>query len=273
MKDKICIFKAEGDISDISADICDGIVTLRQTEDDELTVTMPAAKNVHAACDGGTLYISQPKGCSCPFAARQRIDIAVPQHIVPTLTVNAKRVELHIDSGIYGETEITADSGAVYISGADAQTVSINGGKIKANIEDSTIKGRLYVNARNAEFLAQHAFAGVAVVRTKKGNMGIVALHTRDCTLETEEGNITATIVGRKQNFNLNLTANGVPEEQCGDKHARNSLSAYTKKGSIICEFVEDDGAADEIEEDVAFAEEVAEEQVAVEDAGTNKEI
>lgn len=273
MKEKICIFKAEGDVSNISVDVCDALVMILRAEDGALSVTMPEAKNVHAACDGKTLYVSQTKCPFRPFAKRQQIVINVPGHIVPSVLFNGKRGDLKTDGGIYGDIAVTDESGTVAIYNTDAETLTVNGDRIKTDIADSTFRGRIYVNAGNVSFLTQHAYAGVVVVRSKKGNMGIVALNTRDCTLETEEGNITATLVGRKQDFDLNLVANGKPAEQSGDKEvrAKKRMCAFTKKGNITCDFVEDDGAADEIEDKAAFAEEVAREEVAV-DSSADKE-
>lgn len=250
MKDKICIFNAESDATAIELNVCDADVTINRATDSTLGVTLPVAKNVNAGSDKGTLYVSQTKRPPL-FSRRQKIEISVPEHIVPALRLNARHCNISVEGGIYGEVNMICESGTIRIENTDAESVEINGGRLEIDVESSTLKGSLYINARTAEFLAQNTFAGLAVVRTRKGNMGIVALNTKECTLETDDGNITATLKGKREDFCLKTTEKAGNTVADGCLKSKN-FNAYTAKGSIVVDFIEDERAADEL----AFADE-----------------
>ena len=245
MKDKICVFNADSDIAAIDCNVCDADLTIKTAADSTLSVIFPVAKNLNAGNDNGTLYVSQTRHHPL-FSRRQSIEICVPEHLVPALNLNAKHCNISIEGGIYADITIISEGGKISIDDIDADSVEINGGRLDVDIEDSTLKGSLYINARSAKFLAQNTFAGIAVVRTKKGNMGIVALNAKECTLETDEGNITATLKGRREDFCLKTTekAGNTVSDSCLKPK---SFTAYTAKGSIVVDFIEDEKAADEL--------------------------
>lgn len=250
MRDKICIFKAETDVNAIDIDLTDAQAIIVRSDDDRLCVTMPQASNLHAACDGTTLYISQQKRPI--FSARQTITVSVPGHIVPSVKVGGKKADVHIEDGIYGEIRLDCESAKLYVSDADAESLNVCGDSVDANLEDTVFRRSLYVNARNADFLAQHTFAGVTVVRTKKGSIGIVRMKTRDCTLETEDGNITATLTGRKQDFNLNIVSGSSPSDRSEERKGTHNFSAFARRGSVTVDFAEEECAAELAEEQLS---------------------
>ena len=156
MKEKVCIFNADSDVTAIDCNISDAAVTFKKTDDNALSVILPSAKNVHAGNDKGTLYISQTKRTAL-FARRQKIIVCVPEHIVPSLTFNGKRCTLEIEGNIYADINIIAESGDISLTDTSANDLEINGDRLSISINDSTFKGNLYVNARAAE---EHMFNG-----------------------------------------------------------------------------------------------------------------
>lgn len=248
MKEKICIFNADSDVAAIDCNISDAAVTFKKTDDNALSVILPSAKNVHAGNDKGTLYISQTKRTAL-FARRQKIIVCVPEHIVPSLTFNGKRCTLEIEGNIYADINIIAENGNISLTDTSANDLEINGDRLSISINDSTFKGNLYVNARAAEFTVQHSFAGLAVVRTKSGNMGLIGLAFKDCTLETEEGEITATLIGKREEYNMRLvTKSGADAEEIQKiASADKNFNAYTANGNIVVCFADNEKAADEL--------------------------
>ncbi len=251
MKEKICIFNVDGDISAIECNATEADIIFKKATESTLSVILPATGGANAASDKGTLYISCDRQTRLPLPFRHRltITVSVPEHIVPALSVTSRKGDVKLEGGIYGEIAININSGNASISDTDAEGAEINGDDLDVFISDSTFKRGLFVNARSTEFLAQNTFAGFAVVRSKQGNIGIVGLNTRDCVLETENGNITAKIVGRKEDFNLRITQKSAssPTTEEGERTAKNSFSAYTAKGSVVVDFIDDERAADEL--------------------------
>lgn len=262
MKDKVCIFNADSDVAAIDCNVCDAEVRFVRSDDSKLSVVMPDAKNVHAGNDNGTLLISQT-GRTALFARRQKIVVRVPEHIVPSLAFNAKKCDLEIEGSIYKDITLIAESGDIAIRNADAESLEINGDRLTVAVSESTFKGNLYVNARAAEFTAQNAYAGLAVIRTKRGNMGLIALTFRDCALETDNGSITATLVGKREDFNMRIVSKSSSDNDAGLKtaaRAEKTFNAYTAKGNIVVCFVDDDNAADEL----VYADDDTEEKIPV---------
>ena len=231
--------------SDISAIECTAdncSLEVEHTDDCCAGVQFTRGVSAYIKKGEGKLIIKQKKGLlSRIFGSEVRIKIFVPGHIVPALSIKGGNVDAKIDGGIYSDAEFSAASGSFRADGASMESLTINTSACNAILSKCTIKGNLVASIEDGELSLEYTFATHIASRIKKGNAGAVELNCRNTIWEVTEGNITATVLGAEQDFNLSLAAK---EGTCNRQNrnsedSSSSLKAYVVKGNIFIDFID----------------------------------
>ena len=241
MKEKTLNFSVETDVNSIECDVYCARLIFAAAEDGRFTVEYPRCKNVSAGSGDGTILINQRRRTI--FAhKKQKIKIFVPEHTVPALKIYGKHLAVEISGGIYGELNLTADDGAVYLSGGSFGDAEITGGYLVTELDDVTVKGNLIIKCDRGEVFTQNTFATRFECRAEKGNIGQVNLSCKDGAFDTLKGNITVTLNGSSADFNTDIVAGEGTVNRESEKHdgAEGNFHAYTKKGNIVLDFNEE---------------------------------
>ncbi len=195
-----------------------------------------------AANDENGIIIHQGK-CGFFIKPHQIIKIFVPAHTVPSLKIIGKCVDLTVKSGIYGELNLAAEDGNAALFDCVFESAEILGGDVSVHIAGSTVKSGFISQTDKGDVLAENTFFKRAEVRVKRGNIGIVNVNCKDCAFDTQKGNITANLAGNEESYTTTLitregTANR--ESAASKDGADGNFHAYTKKGNIVLDFIEE---------------------------------
>lgn len=254
MKEKIFIYSIDTDVNSIELNLTNAGVEICEAADEKFYIEYPNAKNIFAANDENGIIIHQGK---CGFFSRphQNFKIYVPAHTVPSLKIFGKDVELLVNNGIYGDLTFTAEGGNVSLYDCVFESAEISGGDINVHVAGSTVKSSFVSQTDKGDALMENAFFKRAEVRIKRGNIGVVNVNCKDCAFDTQKGNIMANLAGNEESFTTSLvTREGVANRESASAKdgADGNFHAYTKKGNIVLDFMNEPQVTPELTAAVA---------------------
>lgn len=242
MKEKNYIYSVETDVNSIELNLKNASVEICQAADEKFYIEYPNAKNIFAANDENGIIIHQGK-CGFFIKPYQPFKIFVPAHTVPSLKIYGKKVQLLINKGIYGELSFSTEDGNVSLFDCVFESAEISGGDVNVHLAGATVKSGFISQTDKGDVLAENTFFTRAEVRVKRGNIGIVKVNCKDCSFDTQKGNIMANLAGNEESFNTSLiTREGTTnrESAAAKEGADGNFHAYTKKGNIVLDFVDE---------------------------------
>jgi hypothetical protein len=247
MSKKISIFNVQSDVTQITVDANDAQVTVVSVADNKTSLFFPRGALIHAACSESEIIIRQSRKLFARFFKKPQITINVPEHLVPSVQFSGKSATLNITGGIFGQLNAYLESGKATLSDAAFESVDVKGNEVVFTASSLTVKGCLSCNIQSGEATIENSFATHTACRNKGGNVGIVNLNCKDSFLEAEHGNINATILGNKKDFNVTLKAReGTCNSDSDDgKDCTGSVKAFAGDGNIVIDFVEENKEAE----------------------------
>jgi hypothetical protein len=243
MSKKINIYDVTTDVTTINFNIDNANILISSTQENTLTLKY-VGTFIHVANTDGELVVKQDRR---PFANLRKpvaIRLEVPQHLVPSLFIYARKIELTLDDGIFAQFEIYAKHGKITLGGAAFENVDVKGESVQFAASNLTVKNTLLCNIEGGESIIENCFARVSECRNKNGNVGAINLNCKDSLFEAENGNISATVLGDKKDFNISVTAkNGTCNCENSLAKTTNSFKAYTTNGNISADFIKEEVA------------------------------
>jgi hypothetical protein len=237
MSKKINIYDVTTDVTKINFNIDKAKVVITTTQENSLTLKYIGT--LHVANTDGELIVKQDKRPFSNLRKPATLNLEVPEHIVPNLSIFANAIELSLEGGIFAQFEIYAKQGKLALSAAAFESVDVKGEYVELSCSNLTIKSKLLANISAGESLIENCFTPIAECRNKKGNVGVVNLNCKDSLFEAENGNISATVLGDKSDFNISVTAkNGTCNCETSQGKTANSFKAYTTNGNISADFI-----------------------------------
>lgn len=244
MKEITFYCNVEQEIAAIECEVCDAALIFTPSEDEKMSVTFPKAKNVHTGFGESGLIVKQGKRPL--LCGRQKIAIRVPSHLVPSVKIGAVNSEITFEDGIYAELSIRTAKGSLTVSGSSFSDLTVAGDDMEVKLKGCTVKESLNVNISKGDILCEDVFATHLDCHTDCGNVGMANVGVKESALETQSGNITATLTGAAENYSTSILAkNGTSNRDSTTVDgAERNLRAFSDGGNITLEFT--DGEADE---------------------------
>jgi hypothetical protein len=236
------IYNVQTDISSITFDLYGACVCIRSTTEKYLALELSKNALIHIANTQGDLFIKQNKRLLARFRKKPVLTLFVPEHLLPSIQINGNDTLLTLSGGIYRSLELYSVTGEVKLSGAAFETVDIKGDNLNICADNLTVKSGLLCNIQSGETLLENCFATHTECRNKCGNVGVVNLTCKDNLFEAEHGNVTASIVGNKDDYNLTFaTREGTCNMESDEgKTCTGALKAFTYKGNIYVDFIKE---------------------------------
>lgn len=244
MKEITFYCNVEQEIAAIECEVCDAALMFTPSEDEKMSVTFPKAKNVLTGFGDGCLIVKQGKRRL--FCGRQKIAIRVPSHLVPSVKICSRNSEITFGDGIYADLQIQAGDGSLTVAGSAFSDLTVAGDNMEIKLTSCTVKESLNVNISKGDVLCEDVFATRIECHTDCGNVGMAKVGVKESALETQSGNISATLTGAAENYSTSILAkNGTSNrDSITVDGAERNLRAYSDGGNITLEFT--DGEADE---------------------------
>lgn len=241
MSKKTRFYNVESDIASVSFDVLNADVIVRAANDSTLGLETERAVNLWIANSDGQLIIKQGKRLFTGVRKKQKIILFVPEHLIPSLSIYAKEANFAVEGGRFADLDFYAERGALELNDTVFDGVNIKGGDITMKANSITVKNSLICAIRSGETVLENCFAIHTECRNKHGNVGVVNLNCKDSLFEAEHGNVTATVLGDKKDFNLTFN---VKEGTCNlqselDKDCPNALKAFAYDGNVFVDFIQ----------------------------------
>lgn len=237
MKNRIFKLDTDAEAAEICCDLYDARIKICASDDRQLKIIYPCAKNVNVAFGENRILISQKKRFS--LFSRQYITLYLPSHIVPDVKLCVKHASALFDGGIYGELSLNAEDGRLCLINGSFVSCEVIGGDLDVYLDETTVKGNVFAQFGKGNVLTENSFATRAECRIKSGNLGFVNLNCKECVFEVGKGNITATMTGAEDEYNTLLRAKSGTVNRDGAENTgvQKSIRAFTGKGNIMLDF------------------------------------
>ncbi len=240
MKNRAYGFEITSDVTEVECELTDARLSVCASDDGTFRAEFSTARGVNVGYGESSLVIHTRKR---PFYDRTRpeIKLYVPAYVVPSLTVRGKRADFSVDKGIYGDLTVNLQSGSVSVCACALKSAEIYGGDAAVKVSDATAKGNLIVQLEHGNILSENTFACRAELRVKCGNVGCVNLNCKEGVTEAGEGNVSASLAGKEEDYNLNVlakagTANLASKQS---ESATKTFQIYSGKGNVMLEFAD----------------------------------
>ena len=238
MKNKIFKLEATAEINEICCNIYDATLIVNVYDGKELKVTLPDCKNVNVAVGEKSLIINQAKRFF--NFKKQVINIEVPEHVVPNLSLTGNSVRLCVDEGIYGDLSLNGVQCELVLTSCAFASLQATVNKIDAIISEATIRQNLLFQVEKGQLIAENCFALIADCHFKSGNMGLVNLNGDNFTFDTVKGNITLTLAGCEEEYNtlIRVKSGTSNKPSMLNEGAQKSVKAFSENGNVLIDFV-----------------------------------
>jgi hypothetical protein len=242
MSTKTNIYNIENDITAININACCAQILIETASQKNMTVEYVENNRIHIASNDGVLIIKQDRRPFNLLKSKVIIKLSVPEYLVPTITFNGDRTNLEITNGIFKDMEYYADGGSLVLNTMSFDNIDIKGSGVNFKANNLMVKNNLLCSIRSGEAVIEHSFATHLECINKHGNLGVVELKCKDSLLSTQHGNVSATIVGDKSDYNITVSARkGTCNCESDEGNIRPcSIKAFAESGNILVEFIDD---------------------------------
>jgi hypothetical protein len=241
MNSKNKTYDVQTDITSITFDIYGAYISIRPTTNKYLQLELSKSALVHVTDNKSELYVKQLRGLFARFRKKPVLTLFVPEHLLPSIQLKGSDIVLHLLGGIYKSLEYVSDKGEIKLVDAALGNVEVKGDNLTFIASNLTIKDNIVCAISSGEAVFENCFAKHAECRNKGGNVGVVNLNCKDALFEAERGNVTASIMGCKEDYNLTLSArDGTCNMESDEgKDCTGAFKAFTNKGNIFVEFTQ----------------------------------
>lgn len=238
MKNKIFKLDAATEIGEICLNLCNATLTLCASDDDQLKIVLPDSKNVSYGVGENRLVINQSKRL-IPFG-KQAIAVYIPTHVVPDVRLCGKYTAVSLVDTIFGNLTLNGVCGEINLVNSSFTAVELSSECLRANLLGTTIKESLYMQVKAGQLVAENCFTYRADCHLKCGNMGLINLSGNDFAFETETGNITLTLSGTENEYNVTVRVkSGTSNRQTTSfDGVQKVVKALSECGNVLIDFI-----------------------------------
>ena len=246
MKNKTLEYTAAGDAVAIICDLVNAGLHITPTQENELKITCNNAKGLHISCKEGVLTVKQSTRTHLFTSKKTIINVYVPDHTLPDITVNARSCSADITSGIYGRFTLSCDNGTAELRDCSFADCELTGDNLSTYLKGVTVKNTLAVQCGAGDMIWENSFASCTQCRVKRGNIGLSGFNCINSVMQAENGNVAASLKGKESDYSLGLLIKeGISNKESVKREgAARSFKAYSAKGNIAIDFVRDEDYA-----------------------------
>ncbi len=229
---------------DISCIECTGeecSLALEHTDGGCTEISYPRGTSVYLDGDKAKLVIKQKR----TFLSRltgvpAEVKLLVPGHIVPSLCILGGCVDCTLTGGIFADVNFSASRGSISAAKACMESCTVNAEECDISLSGCTLRGCLAISVGTGDAKIEYTFATHISCRTGGGNIGAVELNCKDSIFETDDGNVTATVLGDESIFDVIVSAPGgtCNKDSLNIEGNLASFKAYAGKGNIFVDFI-----------------------------------
>ncbi|MBO5327579.1 MAG: DUF4097 family beta strand repeat protein [Clostridia bacterium] len=231
---KASSYLSTGEIEKITVKLYDANLTVKSYQGVQVKVEFNgAAKSVFKE-QNGELIILQKKPIFIGKLRKPCYTVFIPESIVPDLNITATYAYVDVRDGIFKEIKYFSESGKFYTHYCYFDGGNISGIDTEINLYDSTFKSPLTINGVSGDVYTENCYFKCIDVNVQFSSIGSANLHCPTCFLRTEQGNVTARLVGCKEDFSINI------KDRHGENltsDGENKLVIYAPEGTAVTEF------------------------------------
>ena len=238
MKTKIFKLDAATEIGEVCISTYDATLTICASDDKELKIVLPDCKNVNIGVGENRLIINQAKRL-IPFG-KQAITIYIPTHVVPDVKISGNRTAASFVGGIFGDLNLNGVCGEINLVNSSFTAIELSSECLRTNLKETTVKESLNMQVKVGQLVAENCFAYMADCHLMCGNMGLINLSGNDFAFETEKGNITLTLSGTENEYNVTARVkSGTSNKQTAlCDGAQKAVKAFCENGNVLIDFI-----------------------------------
>ena len=165
---------------------------------------------------------------------KSRYDFYVPECTVPDANINMHCGSVTISGGIYNDVTVRGGAIKAAITSATFENLHINADELDVSADDITVKNIANAIAHDGRVEIDKAYCKNAECRVKRGNIGICSSTCDFAVLNSGEGNIAASMLGRESDY---LVARNGDVSGRENASSDKCIKACAAKGSVVIDF------------------------------------
>ncbi len=232
---KTAVFRAAADIAEIYINTTNAEINIVSTAEPNLYIEY--SKNLRPIISetDGKVALKQRKSLTSSFL-RPFFTVYVPECNVPDVTLTAEKCNLKINGGIYNDAVISGREIRAEINSAAFENLKIKADELDVSADGILVKNLSSALAADGRVEIDKAFCKKAECRVKKGNIGLCNSACDFAVLNSEEGNIAASMLGCESEYTIALDGAAVSGKDNLSTSGK-SIRARAAKGSVVLDF------------------------------------
>ena len=230
---KLRTIAAKGDVFEIDIDIFNADMEMVSTEKPALFIQFSKGFRPTFKERDGKVSISQKKTLFGRIK-RPSVTVYVPECTVPDANINMHCGSVTISGGIYNDVTVRGGAIKAAITAATFENLHINADELDVSADDITVKNIANAIAHDGRVEIDKAYCKKAECRVKRGNIGICSSTCDFAVLNSGEGNIAASMLGRESDY---LVARNGDVSERENASSDKCIKACAAKGSVVIDF------------------------------------
>lgn len=234
-QENMATYRANGEVVAIDISAFRADVKIVPCEGAEIYIKYPRRLAAEITEDNGKLTMRR-RGGPLAEVLPANIELCVPGCTVPDMNVNVSKGRVEISDGIYGDVLVSGGKIHAVLFGATFENLTLKADKLDVCARDITVKNLANAMAADGRVEINGAFCKKAECRVKKGNIGLCDSACDFALLNSDEGNIAASMVGRESDYTVSLKGAAVSGRECHSSSGK-SIKARAARGCVVFGF------------------------------------
>ncbi len=232
---RMATYRAKADVVKIDLGVFCADIDIVSEEIEKLYIEYSKNFEPHFAENDGIVTLRQLKG---PFwrVKRTKITVHVPESSLPDVRADIFRGNISINGGFYNDVTIYGKQLKASCFDATFENLTIKADELDVCADGITVKNLANALAADGRVEFDKTFCKKAECRVKKGNIGLCNSGCEFALLNSEEGNIAASMVGNESDYTISLTGAAVSGKENLSTSGK-SIKAHAARGSVVLDF------------------------------------
>ena len=232
---KYTICRASADVANIDIGAYCADVTVAASDSDELYIEHSKSFALTLTERDGKICLHESKDPLWRLR-HSEIIVHVPACIVPDMNIRIFSGSIKIESGMYNDVQLSGKFVKAEIFNSTFENLTVKADELDVCAGGITVKNLANALAADGRVEFDKTFCKKAECRVKKGNIGLCNSACDFAVLNSDEGNIAASVVGQESDYTISLKGARV----CGTNNHSSSgkfIKARADRGSVVLDF------------------------------------